>query len=469
MSSDGKLQENKEGTIKSVEMRMGMLVVILFATVCEGCFGMEEMVGVSGPGMTLMMILLVPIFWALPISLVCAELGAAFPVQGGTYIWVKKALGPFWGYQAAYWRTWIWYLNAGVLLVLAMSYVKTWFGFETFSIPYAACIGLICLFIGYVNLKGIKMVGWVSVAFTICIMLPFGLLVIFGLFNWQYNPAPVFLNPNEPTSSSVAFAIILGVWMYGAYEAPGGYAGEIKNFKKIFPKALLITVLAMTLTYFLPVLSGLASVGNWETWGTENGIDMVVLCQRVGGDFLGWMMLISAMLSNVIMVNDNVAATTRVTYALAKDKLLPKFFATLTKKHGIPTWGTVFMMVLSVIVTFSGSFEILIEFQTFVFFSTYIMLIVAGIALRIKQPNLPRPFKIPLGTVGLILYSIPVLGICVYSILFSGPAALIGALIFGLSGPLTYVIFKKIYGGVKKGEGVGYEISADPDTEITPE
>jgi APA family basic amino acid/polyamine antiporter len=165
---------------------------------------------------------------------------------------------------------------------------------------------------------------------------------------------------------------------------------------------------------------------------------------------LGIAMLVSALLSNIIMVNDNVAATTRVTYAMAKDNLLPRFFGKLHRKYKTPTWGTVLMMAVAVIVTLTGSFEILVEFQTFVFFATYVMLIVAGVALRIKEPGLPRPFRIPFGTGGIILYCVPVVLICLYAIISSGLSAIIGAVIFGVAGPLTYLLFKKMYGGIEK-------------------
>lgn len=440
-----------ENNLNKMEMKVSNLFILLFGSVCAGCFGMEDMVGSSGPGLTLVMIIIIPIIWAMPIALVCAEMGAAYPEQGGYYVWIKKSLNPFWGYCAAFWRTWIWYLNSGILIVLAMDYVVGFFNLNRTG--YLIVCAIILIGIAVINIVGLKAVSWMSLLFLIMIMVPFGLLVIFGVFHIQHNPMQPFFNPYESNTSNIAYAIVLGVWMYGAFESPAGYAGEISNFRKIFPKALGITVVAMTLTYFLPMIVGLSAVGNWELWGESGGanaITVVDLCEAVGGHALGVAMLISAMCSNIIQVNDNMAATTRIPAIIAEDGLAPRFFLKLHKTRKTPVGSIIFTCALAYVVICVGHFSMLIEFQSFVFFATYIMLMVAIIASRIKQPDLERPFRIPIGTLGLTLYAIPVFLICIYCIIFCSKAAIIGAVIFGLGAPVTYCIFKKVYGGPER-------------------
>lgn len=447
---------------KKTNMSVGGLFVILFASVCAGCFGMEDMVGESGPGLTLLMIVIIPIIWAIPIAMACAEMGAELPRQGGYYIWIKEALGPFWGYCAGFWRTWIWYLNEGILIVLAMDYTASFFNLSRPA--YLVVTAAILAVIAWVNIVGIQAVKWVSVAFLILIMVPFGLLVIFGLFQLDGNPAEPFFNPYNSNTNNIAYAIVLGVWMFGAFEGPASYAGEVGNFSKIFPKALGITVLAMTLTYFLPMIVGLSAVGQWELWGFaggDNAITVVELCKAVGGNALGMAMLISAMSSNLIMANDNMAATVRIPQIISEDGLAPKFFRKTNKRYGTPTYSILFTCILAFAVICYGEFSALIEFQTFVFFATYIMLMIAVIALRVKKPDLERPYKIPLPTWGLVMYSIPVILICLYCIIFCSKAAALGAAIFGLGAPISYFIFKKIYGGINGPNAIKHDFSND--------
>ena len=70
-------------------MKTSSVVFMLYCLVAAGAFGIEEMISTSGPGLTLLMLILFPIFWALPISEIVAELGAVLPSEGGAYVWAK--------------------------------------------------------------------------------------------------------------------------------------------------------------------------------------------------------------------------------------------------------------------------------------------------------------------------------------------------------------------------------------------
>jgi amino acid transporter len=76
-------------------------VFVMYSYTTGGPFGLEDQVSNSGPGMTLLYHLLIPLFWCIPISLVAAELTTAMPVQGGFYRWVRAAFGDAWVALAA--------------------------------------------------------------------------------------------------------------------------------------------------------------------------------------------------------------------------------------------------------------------------------------------------------------------------------------------------------------------------------
>src|SRR5437899_5682806 len=87
------------------------LVFVMYAYATGGPFGLEDMVTTSGPGLTLLYLLFLPLFWCIPVSLVSAELTTAIPVEGGFYRWVRGSFGAFWGFLAVWcrWssRTWL--------------------------------------------------------------------------------------------------------------------------------------------------------------------------------------------------------------------------------------------------------------------------------------------------------------------------------------------------------------------------
>src|SRR5690348_15952860 len=70
--------------------------------VSGGPYGLEELVQDSGYKLALLAITLTPLIWALPTALMVGELSAALPEEGGFYVWVRRAMGPFWGFQEAW-------------------------------------------------------------------------------------------------------------------------------------------------------------------------------------------------------------------------------------------------------------------------------------------------------------------------------------------------------------------------------
>ena len=71
--------------LRTVNIRLFAVVAMIFIFVSSGAFGIEDMVSWSGPGLTILMLLALPVFWAMPMAMVCSELGSALPEEGGYY------------------------------------------------------------------------------------------------------------------------------------------------------------------------------------------------------------------------------------------------------------------------------------------------------------------------------------------------------------------------------------------------
>lgn len=82
-------------------VRLMPLVALIFFSVSGGAYGIEGLLSTSGPGMSILLIVVAPLICSVPHSLVVAERGTALPVEGGYYHWVKKGLGKFFGFQQA--------------------------------------------------------------------------------------------------------------------------------------------------------------------------------------------------------------------------------------------------------------------------------------------------------------------------------------------------------------------------------
>ena len=79
------------------------LASLIYFTSSGGAFGLEPLIGAIGPLWGGVLILVAPLVWSLPISLIAAELTGLMPEEGGFYIWVRETMGAFWGVQEAWW------------------------------------------------------------------------------------------------------------------------------------------------------------------------------------------------------------------------------------------------------------------------------------------------------------------------------------------------------------------------------
>ena len=99
----------------------------MFSYCTGGPFGLEDMVTTSGPGMSLIFLLVIPFFWCIPVSLVSAELTTAMPVEGGFYRWVRAGFGDFWGFLAGWWNWCASFLLGSVYAVQFADYLGYYF------------------------------------------------------------------------------------------------------------------------------------------------------------------------------------------------------------------------------------------------------------------------------------------------------------------------------------------------------
>ena len=82
------------------------LAAIVFFNVSGGPYGIEDTVPSFGPGLSLLLLVVTPLLWSLPVALAMSELASAMPDEGGYVTWTTRAFGPFWGFQVGWW-SWI--------------------------------------------------------------------------------------------------------------------------------------------------------------------------------------------------------------------------------------------------------------------------------------------------------------------------------------------------------------------------
>jgi len=459
-----KLDVGERG-LKQHDLSVPTVVFMIFCLCAAGAYGIEEMIPASGPGLTLVMLMVLPFVWALPFGLVASELGSARPQEGGYYKWVQEALGEFWGFQAGWWRTISIYIDNTLYVILAGGYIASqwdlgWAG------EFAVKAGIIIF--TYINLRGAKDVGIISSILSILVIVALAIVAIAGFMNWDHNPFVPFTSDGEILGVSgfslgewiwfVGSGLAIGMWMYSGYESMSTMAGELKN-PQVIPKATLITVPLIMAVYILPTMAGLASIGEWELWGTEaDSVGYADVVTTVWGAGFGVFFVVIAVLAQCSIYNTYIASGSRGFFALADDRLAPPILVKVDKKHGVPYVSVLSVAIVNLILC-NFAFTTVVIVDVFLLVSSYVLVYISAMVLRKRLPKEDYKFKIPGGYPFLVVLCVVPIIIAVVSFFVNGTDFFIGGMIGIFSGPVLYVIWKKMYGGLAKKDPERYPVN----------
>lgn len=433
-------------------MSGGMLVLTVFCCVSGGPFGLEPLIKESGAGLALVLIALMPLVWALPDALTTAELAPAIPSEGGYVVWVRRAMGPFWGFLNAWW-TWIYALvDASIYPVVFTTYLSkllvTLYGFTLFEdkpvAKWVATVAVIALFT-YLNVRGTKLVGKTSSAFALAIIAPFVILAVVGLIRLGVNPHPIvngFIPADKNVPGALADGLGIVMWNYLGWDTLSTIAEEVDEPEKAYPRAIFIGVPLVTLIYLFPTIAGLAFMPEAAKW--EEGT-WPEIAKAVGGQALGIAVNIAGLISPIALFTASLLGSSRVPFVLAEEGFLPKALVRIHPKYGTP-WGAIILCGFVYAVLAWNTFQELVTLNVMMYGAALVLETSALLILRYREPDLPRPYKIPGGwPVMALLFILPVGMVFLLAALSIGEEGwdkqglTIGAI---LSAPIVYGVIK---------------------------
>lgn len=442
-----------EHGLKKHDIKVSTVVFMIFCLVAAGCYGIEEMIPECGPGLTIIMLCVLPFVWGLPFGLVASELGSVRPQEGGYYKWVQEALGEFWGFQAGWWRTISIYIDNTLYVILAGGYAAS--QWDVSPIAEFAIKFVMILIFTIINIRGVKDVGVVSTILSTLVILAFAMVAICGFLNWGGGTDISFQITAEPAEGLsdwffyIAGGISIGMWMYSGYESMSTIAGEVSN-PQVIPKGTIITVPLIMAVYIIPTIASLGSLGRWPEWGTEAGtVGYAEVVTHFWGPAFGVIFAIVAILAQCSIYNTYIASGSRGFFALADDNLSPSIMVKCDKKHGVP-----YVAVLSVAVTnlilCMLPFGLIIVLDVCLLVASYIMVYISAMILRKRIPKEEYQFKIPGGYGFLSVLCIVPICVALFAFFINGSDYFVGGMIGLLTGPLLYFIWRRRYGGLTK-------------------
>jgi len=324
-------------------------------------------------------------------GLMVAELGAAFPGEGGPYLYFREAFSPLMGFLNGWTIALI--IEPGSIggCAIGVAHFSTYF-FSLSPLGIKLVASSIVLGFTLINLIGLKAGAEVMDILTVLKILALIGIVVAGMILPAQVAAP-FHSFSGGTVSSFGVALIAAFWAYDGWLNVSYIAGEIKNPQRNVPLALLIGIGTATLLYlatnwvyyrFLPIEMIAQSV-----------FPAGAAAKAMGGEWAVRIMHIAVILSTLGCANAVILSGARVTYAMAADRVLPSVLAYVHPTFHVPSVALLVQMVLALALIATGSYAQLVTYVISAGFIFYGLTAVALIVLRYKQPNLHRPFRVP--------------------------------------------------------------------------
>ncbi len=265
---------------------------LLYFTVCGGSFGAEPMVGWSGPGMALLLMIVTPILFSIPNMLMVREMNSMMPHEGGYYHWTKQAFGPFVGFLVG-WMNWVvsW-VDVSIYPVYAAYYLSYFIpqlnagltigGMEIPPWVLQWLVALVLIWaVSYLTIRGARLSGLTVNWMGAVMMLPLLLMSGVGIYAWitmgssfRLTLLPGGAEVNMPAlTGAFATGLFVAMWNFMGWELPTAAGSEVVNPKRTYPLAMVLVLIATVLTYSIPTVAGLyggaGEDGKYQIWGIE--------------------------------------------------------------------------------------------------------------------------------------------------------------------------------------------------------
>lgn len=426
------------GTVKALGLTSSTTIV-MGIMIGSGIFVVSPEIArqVGSPSMLMLAWILTGIMTMMG-ALCYGELAAAMPQAGGQYVYLREALGPLFGFLYG-WTSFV-VIQTGTIAAVCVAFAKylgvlepNWVS-ETKWLFHFGSVGpvqlglnteelvaiAVILFLTWLNGRGIKTGAFVQNVFTfakiaaLVVLIFIGLAVArnagviaanfdhfwsqlwHGLFSTgSYNLSGATGGQLITTATIVAvFASMVGsLFSSDAWNNITFTAGEVSNPRRNLPLSLALGTISVTAIYLLTNLAYLCVLPfHAIATAPEDRVASAMLGVLYGHAGAA-LIAVAILISTFGCTNGLILAGARIYYAMAKDGLFFQRVAHLNR-NAVPSRGLWFQGLWACLLCLSGTYTQLLNYVMFAVFLFYILTIAGLFILRIKQPSLPRPYKV---------------------------------------------------------------------------
>ncbi|MHB1036209.1 MAG: APC family permease [Pirellulales bacterium] len=360
----------------------------------------------------------------------CAELAAMLPKAGGQYVFIREAFGDL----AAFLFGWTYFLiiQTGTNAIVAIAFAK-YLGsfvpgcgesdilatihldqvlpalaahlpaglaqFQINSAQLVACIVIALL--TAVNIRGLREGVWVQNLFTVLKLVALAALIVAGL--WYGVRSPQFIPPAPSAAAGMvlstaflaglAVALSKAMFAYDAWYTVTFVAEEVHQSNRTVPRSLLLGTVVVTVVYVLANLAYLAVLPLDQITGVADDRVAEAAGTVLFGKLGATAVIVGVLISTFGCLNGLILGGARLCYAMAREGLFLRSCATLHPRRGTPATALWYQGIVSIALTFTGSYSALLTYTMFASIFFMGLMVAAVYRLRVKYPELPRPYR----------------------------------------------------------------------------
>jgi amino acid transporter len=382
------------------------------------------------------------LFWILGgvisfIGALCfAELATAYPHVGGNYHYLHRTYGRSIAFLFAWARMTV--VQTGSIALLAFvfgDYASQILPLGSYSASIYA--GFAIAGLTAINLVGLQPGKWTQNWLSIAKILGLVLVIVVGLaIATPGTPAVA-----EPSTPSWGMAMIFVLLSYGGWNEAAYISAEIRNPQRNMARSLLFSIAIISAIYVainLAYLHGLSITGMVKSEAVAADLMRGAVGQS-GAVFISVLIAITTLSA----LNATIFTGARTNYALGKDFSLFRFLGHWQEHSNTPAQALMLQSAIALLLIILGSitrkgFETMVDYTAPVFWFFFLLVGIALILLRIREPNRARPFRVPLYPITPLLFCATCAYLLYSSLVYMEKGAIVGVIVVALGIPMLY-------------------------------
>jgi APA family basic amino acid/polyamine antiporter len=331
-------------------------------------------------------------------ALCVAELAAALPRAGGEYVYLREAYGP----MPAFLSGWTSFFVGFAAPLAVASYIAALYLLEPFGLGEEGRLvqivgALIIAAITVPNLFGHRQSAWTQ---NVTTLLKFGLFVALTVLAFLFGEGRLaHLGEGQP-AGEVGFGtavtqLFYVLFAYSGWNAASYLAGEVRNPGRTLPRSLLLGT-GLVVALYLGLNLAFAYAVPLADVGFDNAERVPQLAvENLFGAQAARAFSVRLGLTVLETVSALVIPGPRIYYAMARDGLFPSIAGRVSKKGQVPTYAMVLQSVCAIVILFVTDFQNLYKYAAVGLALFALLFIGAVYVLRIRRPDMERPFRVP--------------------------------------------------------------------------